>query len=182
MIAANRSEDILMNGLSTGVALTGSLGCLLFVTPQAADAAARDGLFQHCASVRDDDKVRSYEPALREPTNRAFKKLFPDAKAEPNPSEFGTQAQYRCMDGKVMVCFIGANLPCAKINTARGNPGADAFCKTAADEVPVAAYATGHDSAYSFKCRGGRAVVDHETWKLDKRGFAEKIWTALPRQ
>jgi hypothetical protein len=84
------------------------------------------------------------------------------------------------MDGKTMVCFIGANLPCAKIVTARDNPGADAFCKKASNGNSVPAYATGHDSAYSFTCRDGRAVVDRETWRLDKRGFAAKIWTALP--
>ena len=171
-----------MAKLSTGaaVALAGSLCCLLLATSQSTDAAAKEGLFQHCASGRNDDDVRNYEPALREPTIKAFKEMFPNTRAD--PSEFETQARYRCMDGRVMICFIGANLPCVKINTAKDNPGADAFCKNASNEVPVPAYATGHDAAYSFKCRDGRAVVDLETWKLDKRGFAEKIWTALPRQ
>ncbi len=152
-------------------------GLPLAPASQARDAGGEEGLFQHCVSVRDDDSVRNYQPALREPTIKAFRQMFPNARGEP-ASEFETQAQYRCMDGKVMVCFIGANLPCVRINTARDNPGADAFCKNASDEAPVAAYATGHDSAYSFKCGGGRAVIDQEIWKLDKRGFAEKIWTA----
>ena len=45
----------------------------------------------------------------------------------------------------------------------------------------VPAVATGHDSAYAFKCRGGKPVVDGTTWTLDKRGFARKIWTVLTR-
>ncbi|PWE75476.1 hypothetical protein XF30_00650 [Bradyrhizobium sp. SUTN9-2] len=168
--------------IGIAAAFASSLCGLGLVTSQAEGAAAKEGLFEHCASVRNDDNVRNYEPTLREPTVKAFKKLFPDAGAEPDPSTFATQAQYRCMDGRVTVCFIGANLPCVKINTAKDNPGADAFCRNTPDDAPVAAYATGHESAYSFKCRAGRAVVDRQTWKLDKRGFAEKIWTTLPRQ
>jgi hypothetical protein len=166
--------------IGAAVALAVLLCCLSLAPSQARDAAMKEGLFQHCVSVRDDDKVRGYESSLREPTIKAFKKMFPNAREEPNPSSFEMQARYRCMDGKIMVCFIGANLPCAKIVTARDNPGADAFCKKASNGDAVPAYATGHDSAYSFKCRDGSAVVDRETWQLDKRGFAAKIWTALP--
>jgi hypothetical protein len=172
--AVDRSEEMLMQKPTVGVAaaLVITLCCLSVSTPQ-----AKEELVQHCASVRDDDKVRGYEPSLREPTIKAFKRLAPNAKGEP---DIETQARYRCMDGKVMVCFVGANLPCVKINTAKDNPGADAFCKKESKEESVPAFAAGHDSAYSYKCRGGKAVVAHETWKLDKRGFAEKIWTALP--
>jgi hypothetical protein len=182
MSAADRSEEMLMRKPTVGVAaaLAVTLCCLSLATWQAREAAAEEGLVQHCASVRDDDKVRGYDPSLREPTIKAFKTLAPNAKGEPDSSDIETQAQYRCMDGKVMVCFVGANLPCVKINTAKDNPGADAFCKEHSKEESVPAFATGHDSAYSYKCRDGKAVVDHETWKLDKRGFAEKIWTVLP--
>ena len=171
-----------MQSIGVAVVVAASLCCSPLAAEQAKDAGVRNGLFAHCASVRDDDTVRSYEPTLREPTIKAFKKMFPDMREEPASSEFEAQARYRCMDGKVMVCFIGANLPCTKINTAKDNAGADAFCKQASDGVPVAAYATGHDSAYSFTCRAGRAVVDRETWQLDKRGFAAKLWTAVPVQ
>jgi hypothetical protein len=173
---------MLMGKSTFGVLATLAVAlCSLSVaTSRAQETAAKGGLVQHCASVRNDDEVRGYEPSLREPTIKAFKTLFPNAQGEPDASDFKTQAQYRCMDGKVMVCFVGANLPCAKINVAKDNPGADAFCKDATNETSVPAFAAGHDSAYSYKCRNGKAVVDQETWKLDKRGFAEKIWTALP--
>jgi hypothetical protein len=159
---------------------TTALSCLPAAASQAAEAAADEGLAQHCTKVRDDDTVRNYEPSVRDATIKAFKALFPKAKGEPDASRFETQAQYRCMDGKTMVCFVGANLPCAKINTAKDNPGADAFCKEHGKAEFVPAVATGHDTAYSYKCRDGKAVVDAEIWKLDKRGFAQKIWTALP--
>lgn len=169
-----------MKKLIVGVAAFVTLCCLSAVPSPARGAVVKEGLFQRCASVRNDDTVRGYDPSLREPTIKAHKTLFPDARGEPDPSSFAAQAHYRCMSGKVMVCFVGANLPCAKINTARDNPGVNAFCKDNPDADSVPAVATGHDSAYAFKCRSGKPVVDGTTWKLDKRGFARKIWTALP--
>ena len=162
--------------------LAASLCCSPLAAVEANDAGARNGLVAHCASVHDDDKLRNYESTLREPKIKASRTIFAASKEEPDASQFEAQAQYRCMDGRVMVCFTGANLPCTKINTAKDNPGANVFCRQASDGVPVAAYAAGHDSAFSFTCRAGKAVVDRETWKLDKRGFATKLWTALPSQ
>jgi hypothetical protein len=184
MSAADRSEDMVMRKPkpTTGVAATlaVTLCCLPVAASQAREAMVKERLVEHCASVRNDDTVRGYEPSLREATIQVFKTLFPNARGEPNPSDFVTQAQYRCMDGKVLVCFVGANLPCSKINIAKDNPGANTFCKENPKVEFVPAVATGHDAAYSYKCRDGKAVVDGEAWKLDKRGFAKKIWTALP--
>jgi hypothetical protein len=114
---------MLMGRSAVGVAAAvAALSCLSVASSQAKDADSKDGLFQHCATVRNDDTVRGYEPSLRGPTLKGFEALFPNARDEPNPSDFATQAQYRCMDGRVMVCFLGANLPCSKINTAKDNP------------------------------------------------------------
>ncbi|MGN6116345.1 MAG: hypothetical protein ACTHN2_12585 [Nitrobacter sp.] len=170
-----------MMKLLIGIAALAALSCLPVMPSQAKDAAAGEGLFQHCAKVRNDDTVRGYDPSLRAPTIKAFKMLFPDARGEPDPSSFATQAHYRCMGGKVMACFIGANLPCSKINTTKHNPGVIGFCKENPNAGLVPAVATGHDSAYAFKCRDGKPVVDGTTWTLDKRGFARKIWTVLTR-
>lgn len=167
-------------GLAAFVACCLSVYCLAPAPIQAKETATGKGLLQHCAKVRNDDTVRGYDPSLREPTIKAFKTMFPDGKAEPDPSSFAAEAHYRCMNARVMVCFVGANLPCVKINTAKDNPGANAFCKQNPDEDSVPAFATGHDSAYTFKCRGGKAVVNGTAWTLDKRGFAREIWTALP--
>jgi hypothetical protein len=84
------------------------------------------------------------------------------------------------MDGKVLACFVGANLPCAKMNAARDNPGANEFCKTNPNDDVVPAFATGHDAVYSYKCASGKAVVTGNSWALDKRGFAKELWTEVP--
>jgi hypothetical protein len=143
-------------------------------------AAAADDLRQHCRQVRDDDAIRKYDPRLRDDALHAYRLLFPDARSAPSDSEFETQSSFRCMDGKVMVCFSGANLVCGKMNADRKNAGADTFCRSTpnADFVPLAA--TGHDTIYSYRCRNGEAVVSGTTWALDKRGFATRLWAAAP--
>ncbi len=133
-----------------------------------------------CALLGNDDTIRDYDPALRDRTTLAFKTLFPQAKGAPDDSSLETQAQYRCMNGKVMVCFVGANLPCTKMNAKRENAGADSFCRDnpAAESVP--AFATGHDTIYAYRCQAARAEVTATTRQLDQRGFARTLWVELP--
>jgi hypothetical protein len=149
--------------------------------PATANAAPGTDLHKLCRQVKNDDAVRPYSHELYDGTVKAFKKLFPDASGTPQESELQTQANYRCMNGKVLACFVGANLPCAKMNGARDNPGADAFCKTNPNDDVVPAFATGHDAVYSYKCRNGKAVVTGAVWALDKRGFAKKLWAEVPQ-
>lgn len=149
---------------------------------------ANEDLPTYCARVGTDDTVREYTPDLRDRTLRAYETFRGggDASRE-NPSELDAHlkvdANYRCMDGKVMVCSIGANLPCVKINMARNIPQITKYCLEnpgADDGHDLALAITGHDTGHSFQCRHGRAVVTGTTWALDKRGFAKKIWYVLP--
>ncbi|WP_434722080.1 hypothetical protein [Mesorhizobium sp. RIZ17] len=150
--------------------------------PATAKAAPATDLHKLCRQVKNDDTVRPYSHELYDGTVKAFKKLFPDANGTPQESELQTQASYRCMNGKLLACFVGANLPCAKMNAQRDNPGADEFCKTSPNEDVVPAFATGHDAVYAYKCRNGKAVVTGSTWALDKRGFAKKLWAVVPER
>lgn len=145
-----------------------------------ARAAPETDLAAVCARLGNDDGIRDYDPSLREPTASAFGKLFPNAKAVPDGDSWETQAQYRCMNGKVMVCFVGANLPCVRMNAKRENPGADLFCRDNPDAGSVPAYAIGHDSTHAYRCRNGKAEVTGTTWQLDQRGFARDLWIELP--
>ena len=144
--------------------------------------AAAQNLHQLCRQVKNDDTIRPYSHDLYDGTVKAFKKLFPDAKGAPGKAELRTQASYRCMGGKVLACFVGANLPCAKMNAARDNPGVDTFCKANPNDDIVPAFATGHDAVYSYKCRNGKAVVTGKAWQLDQRGFARKLWAVVPER
>jgi hypothetical protein len=167
-----------LNGFSFFAILPGILVSLIMAGDAMAEQA--DDLHQLCRQVRDDDTLRKYSPALCDETVQAFRTLFPDAKSVPADDELETQAVFRCMNGKVLVCLVGANLPCTKMNTARNNPGADEFCRQNPDEDSVPAYAVGHDAVYSYRCRNGRAEVVDTLWDLDERGFAKKLWAELP--
>ncbi|HEV3247101.1 MAG TPA: hypothetical protein VG124_07845 [Beijerinckiaceae bacterium] len=143
-------------------------------------AAANDDLPALCASLGNDDTLRDYQPSLRGGTVKAFRAMFPGAKMPPDDAILQAQAKFRCMNGKAHVCFVGANLPCGKLNTSRQNEGAENFCRSdpEADFVPMAA--TGHDSVYSYRCHDGKAEVLRATYELDERGFAKSLWMALP--
>ena len=122
-------------------------GCLIWVIAAGSAAAAKD-VHQLCHQLRNDDTIREYSPDLHDATVQAFRKLIPHAKGTPDDTELQAQAQYRCMNGKVMVCFVGANLPCAKMSAARHNPGADEYCKANPNDDFVPAVATDHDAVF----------------------------------
>jgi hypothetical protein len=89
---------------------------------------------------------------------------------------------WRCMHGKVYACAVGANLPCAsKADRATHNRGAANFCREHPDAVEVAAYATGHDTVYAWRCAAGAAVRGAAVATLDERGFRTDIWHAVSK-
>jgi hypothetical protein len=142
-------------------------------------AGADPGLAARCARVHDDDTVEGYVPALHEGFVKAFERLFPSASQPPDEREIQAGAHIRCMDGHLLACFTGANLPCSKMNAARDNRGADAFCRANPDAPAVPAFATGHDTIYQYRCVSGRADVTGTLLDLDRRGFAARLWTPL---
>jgi hypothetical protein len=137
------------------------------------------GPVEQCAQAGNDDTVRRYDPSLRPGLLKAYAALFPQARMPPDDQEFQRGAHIRCMNGHLLACFTGANLPCAKMSTARHNTGADAYCRTNPTAPFVPAFATGHESAYAYRCVDGRAEVSGETFKRDPRGFAASLWTPI---
>jgi hypothetical protein len=156
--------------------------CVAIASPQTvADhaGAAEAGLAAQCAQAGNDDTVRPYDPALRYELLKAYQRLFPHARVPPNEQAFQAGSHIRCMDGHLRACFTGANLPCAKMNAAPENRGADAFCRSNAQAEIVPAFAAGHDSVYAYRCVSGRAEIAGETFSLDPRGFAAALWTPI---
>jgi hypothetical protein len=148
--------------------------CVMLAPLQAAA-----GLVEQCARVQNDDTVRRYDPSLKAGLLKAYAQLFPQARIPPDEREFQAGSNIRCMDGRLLACFIGANLPCSKMNTARDNKGADAFCRANQDAPVVPAFATGHDAAFNYRCVAGRAEITGETFPLDARGFAASLWAPV---
>jgi len=125
----------------------------------------------YCASVVNDDHVRTVPPSL----GPAIKRLFNVSGA------YALQTtNYRCAHGKVLLCNVGANLACGKANLSKSLPGATAWCKDNpnSDFIPMAA--TGHDTIYNWRCANGIAVAGAAVSKVDARGFFVDNWKRLP--
>ncbi|HWZ64876.1 MAG TPA: hypothetical protein VNX02_17795 [Steroidobacteraceae bacterium] len=137
--------------------------------------------FAYCARVNTIDTplggASPIPPALA-PFLRKTLGLSADAPLTPESSF------WRCMDGAVYVCAIGANLRCdAKADRASRNAGADNYCRENPNATFVPAYATGHDTIYAWSCSAGGAVPGNRTIKVDRRGYRADIWhRVLPSQ
>ncbi len=94
-----------------------------------------------------------------------------------------TGLAWRCVNGALKACTVGANLPCTSpANTSTTPTEAEiAFCKEnpGADGIP--AYITGHDTIYAWRCENDTATAGEPFFTVDEQGFIEDIWYTLPQ-
>jgi hypothetical protein len=86
---------------------------------------------------------------------------------------------YRCVSGRLLVCAVGANLPCGRANVSRAMPQADAFCRANPNSIGIPMAATGHDTIWSWRCDGTRARADEPAQPLDPQGYFAEYWKEL---
>jgi hypothetical protein len=149
-----------MSNIVSGLTISTFLTCIAFCPAHAEDAA------QYCARVRNDDKTKNITSDL---IPFARKKFSGSDDVFLKESTF-----FRCMDGNVWVCNVGANLPCYGPDRSKGTPEITAYCREnpKSDFIPMAV--TGHSTIYSWKCSRGKPV--RTPLKLDARGFHTDIW------
>jgi hypothetical protein len=85
---------------------------------------------------------------------------------------------WRCMNGEVYACFVGANLPCeAKANTDR-TPTQDeiGFCQQNANSDFIPAVVTGRETVYEWRCSNGTPEIVKQAYQPDAQGFLSEIW------
>jgi len=91
---------------------------------------------------------------------------------------FTRGTSWRCMDGKVYACTVGANLPClAKADTRRTpSHSITDFCRQnpTADVVP--AFVSGRETVYQWRCAQGVPAVVRQVATPDAQGFLSNIW------
>ncbi len=95
------------------------------------------------------------------------------------PLEAFTKGTYwRCMDGKVYACNVGANLPCEeKADTSREpNQGMLEWCESNSDSEFIPAYASGRATVYEWRCKGKEPEIVKEISKPDVAGYISNIW------
>ncbi len=85
---------------------------------------------------------------------------------------------WRCMDGSVYACFVGANLPCeAKANTDRTPTQEEIdYCQQNPNSDFIPAVVTGRETVYEWRCLDGAPAIVKQVSQPDAQGFLSDIW------
>ena len=91
---------------------------------------------------------------------------------------FNDGTSWRCMDGKVYACNVGANLPCqGRANVSKEpNDGMLNYCGENPDAEFIPMFATGHTTVYEWKCDNGTPEIVKQIAETDKAGYIKDIW------
>lgn len=126
-----------------------------------------------CKRVGTDDTTRPIPQSLVPAVNAAFGVWMPDQVAMDS-------SVFRCAEGHVMVCTVGANLPCGKANTSRApNAGELQWCGDNPNAAFIPAVATGHDTIYQWRCHAGSPHIVRQSLQVDQRGFVAGYWKTV---
>lgn len=146
-----------------------------------AEATAYDDPFAYCAAVGTIDAPDERYAGAAMPEVLARKlRTASGAPADAPLAPFREAAFWRCLDGEVYACTVGANLPCTtKADLSRAPSAAmEAFCRET-PEAPVPAVVTGRTTVYNWRCAGGRPVIEGAPRAVDAAGFFADIWYRL---
>jgi hypothetical protein len=138
--------------------------------------------FAYCAALGtiDAPDSRYTGPKVPAVVAQGLKKAFgapADAPLEP----FLHNTFWRCMDGQVYACTVGANLPCQERADAsrRPTPGMTDFCRDNPHAEVIPAFVTGRATVYEWKCTNGVPEVVRQFAQPDAQGFVSHIWHAI---
>jgi hypothetical protein len=138
--------------------------------------------FAYCASVGtvDAPDQRYSGPKMPESVAKGLQKAS-GASADAPLDLFISNSYWRCLDGKVYACFVGANLPCSeKANIDKTPTGAEAdFCKANQNSDFIPAVVTGHDTIYAWGCKNGIPLILKQEFQVDSRGFISNFWYSI---
>jgi hypothetical protein len=135
--------------------------------------------FAYCRAVGtiDAPDARYVGPAVPDTIARGLQKAFGVAASQPlAPFRRGTT--WRCMDGAVYACNVGANLPCPEKPPRDPQPsdGMREYCAQNAGATFIPMYVTGHGTIYDWSCDGTTPKRGKQVAELDARGFIATIW------
>ena len=140
--------------------------------------------FAYCSAVGNMDQPdASYSgPKMPEAVAKGLQKAS-GASADAPLELFVSNSFWRCMNGKIYACFVGANLPCeSKANTDKTPTAAMAeYCTANPTAENIPAVVTGHDTVYEWGCKDGKPEVIRQVLQVDERGFISDIWYAIEK-
>ena len=158
------------------------LAVLVLAPPAAASEPTFDDPYAYCAAVGtiDAPDSRYTGPKMPEFLAEALRDKFA-APRDASLEAFVNNSFWRCMDGKVYACNVGANIPCQEKADASRAPsqGMVDYCENNRDTDHIPAFVTGRATIYLWSCRDGKAVVAEELTKADARGFLANSWYEL---
>jgi hypothetical protein len=138
--------------------------------------------FAYCAVVGtiDAPDSRYTGPKVPEAVARGLMKAFGASAAAPL-EPFFHNTSWRCMDGVVYACTVGANLPCQERADMSREPteGMTNFCRNNPQAEVIPAVVTGRATVYEWACANGRPEVVRQFVHPDARGFLSNIWYAI---
>ncbi len=89
---------------------------------------------------------------------------------------------WRCVDGRLWACVVGANLPCSTRGDTGHTPstGMIGYCGDNPEAEFIPAYAAGRSTVFDWRCREGKPEIIARTRGTDARGFLQEIWREIP--
>jgi Tol biopolymer transport system component len=134
--------------------------------------------FAYCAAVGTVDTPGSDYVGPKVPESVA-QGLQQALNAPDTPIEVLQNASFwRCMDGSVFACFVGANLPCeAKANTDRTPTQEEIdYCQQNPNSDFIPAVVVGRETVYEWRCLDGAPDIVKQLGQPDAQGFLSDIW------
>jgi hypothetical protein len=135
--------------------------------------------FAYCAAVGTIDQPGAayVGPSVPDSVAEGLKKAV-NGPADAPLEVYKRATYWRCMDGHVYACTVGANLPCeAKADTNRSSPLAvSEYCQRNPNSETVPMVVTGRETVYEWRCTGGNVKIVRQFATADARGFISNIW------
>src|SRR5690606_12439165 len=146
------------------------------VTPRTPQAAPPDGgsvdyesPFSYCGQVVNADEPGA--PYAGQPHPADVFLVLADVTGIPQDAEERQETpefSWRCMDGFVYACTYGPNLPCGKADLrSSATPEMVQFCNEHFPGTPLPGSLTGHQTIYSWVCRGETPATTHQKYQVD---------------
>ena len=138
--------------------------------------------FAYCTAVGtiDAPDARYVGPQVPEAIARGLRaatEAAPDASLD----SFITGTSWRCMDGQVYACTVGANLPCWEQANTSQIPTADMtnYCQANPTAAALPGFVTGRSTVYAWSCQNGVATPGQQVMQVDARGFLATNWYVI---
>jgi hypothetical protein len=151
-------------------------------TPAPTTATTYTDPFAYCAAVGtiDQPDARYSGPAVPDSVAEALRTAS-GAAADAPLSIFESNSHWRCMDGKVYGCFVGANIPCEdKADTSRTPTSAEnEFCQSQPNADVIPAVVTGRDTVYEWRCTDDQPEIVRQVFEVDAQGYISEFWYVL---